>query len=76
MDSKATFLSPMPPLRGRPLKLYLSTTKEFVGCLMAQNNVEGHEQVVYYLSKVLNLEETRYTPIESFVWPYTLHVRN
>ena len=28
------------------------------------NNVEGYEQVVYYLSRVLNLGETRYTPIE------------
>ena len=43
----------MPLLKGRPLKLYL-----------AQNNVEGYEQAVYYLSKVLNSTETRYTPIE------------
>ena len=54
----------MPPLKGRPLKPYLSTTKESIGCLITQNNVEGHEQVVYYLSRVLNLAETRYTPIE------------
>ena len=56
----------MPPLKGRPLKLYLSTVKESIGCLLTQNNAEGHEQVVYYLSKVLNLGETRYTPIEKF----------
>ena len=54
----------MPPLKGRPLKLYLSTAKKSIGCLMAQNNVEGHEQVVYYLSRVLNSTETRCTPIE------------
>ena len=54
----------MPPLRGRPLKLYLSTAKESIGCLLAQINVEGHEQVIYYLSRVLNSVETRYTPIE------------
>ena len=54
----------MPPLKGRPLKLYLSTAKESIGCLLAQNNVEGHEQAVYYLSRVLNSTETRYTPIE------------
>ena len=54
----------LPPLRGRPLKLYLSTAKESIGCLMAQNNVEGHEQVIYYLSRVLNSTETRYIPIE------------
>ena len=54
----------VPPLRGRSLKLYLSASKESIGCLLAQNNVEGHEQDVYYLSRVLNSVETRYTPIE------------
>ena len=54
----------MPPLKGRPFKLYLSTVTESIGCLLAQNNVKGHEQAVYYLSRVLNSTETRYTPIE------------
>ena len=54
----------MSPLKGRLLKLYLSGAKEFIGCLLAQNNAEGHEQAVYYLSRVLNSTETRYTPIE------------
>ena len=44
----------MPPLKGRPLKHYLSAAKEFIGSLLAQNNAEVHEQAVYYLSKVLN----------------------
>ena len=54
----------MQPLKGRPLKLYLLAAKESIRCLMEQNNVEGHEQDVYYLSRVLNSIETRYTPIE------------
>ena len=54
----------MPPLKGRPLKLYLLAAKESIGCILAQNNAKGHEQVVYYLIRVLNLAETRYTPIE------------
>ena len=54
----------MPPLRGQSFKIYLSTAKESIGCLLAQNNVEGHKQVVYYLSRVLNSTETRYTPIK------------
>ena len=54
----------MPPLKGRPLKLYLSVAKESIGHLLVQNNVEVHEQAVYYLSRVLNLAKTRYTPIE------------
>ena len=56
----------MPPLKGRQLKLYRSTTKESVRCLLAQNNAEGHEEVIYYFSRVLNSVETRYTPIEKF----------
>ena len=31
---------------------------------MVQNNSKSHEQAVYYLSRVLNLVETRYTLIE------------
>ena len=33
----------MPPLRGRPLKPHLLAVKESIGCLLAQNNAEGHE---------------------------------
>ena len=54
----------MPPLKSQPLKLYLLAPKESTGCLLTQNNVESHEPVVYYLSKVRNSAETRYTPIE------------
>ena len=54
----------MPPLKGWPLKLYLSSAKESIRCFLAQTNVEGHEHAVYYLSRVLNSTDTRYTPIE------------
>ena len=54
----------MPPIQGHPLKLYLSTANESIGCLLAQNNSKGHEQVVYYFNRVLNPTETRYTTIE------------
>ena len=54
----------MPPLRGRLLKLYISVANGSIGCLLAQINAKGREHVVYYLSRVLNSVETRYTPIE------------
>ena len=54
----------MSPTQGHPLKLYLSITNESIGCLLAQNNSKGLEHAIYYLSKVLNPAETRYTPIE------------
>ena len=55
----------MPPIQGHPLKLYLSATNESIDCLLAQNNSKGHEQVVYYSSRVLNSTETRYCQIEN-----------
>ena len=55
----------MPPIHGHPLKLFLLAANESIGCLLAQNNSKGHEQTVYYLSRVLNPAETRYTPIEN-----------
>ena len=51
-------------IQSHPLKLYLSAANESIGCLLEQNNSKGHQQVVYYLSKVLNPVETRYSPIE------------
>ena len=39
--SKGYFSKPpvlIPPMKGWPLKLYLSTAKESIGCLLAQNN--------------------------------------
>ena len=54
----------MPLIQGHPLKLYLSSSNESIGYLLAQNNSKGHEQAVYYLSRVLNPPEKRYSPIE------------
>ena len=52
----------MSPIQGHPLKLYLSAANESIGSFLAQNNIKGHEHVVYYLSRVLNPTKTRYTP--------------
>ena len=49
----------MPYLKGWPLKLYLLAVKESLGCLLAQNNAKGHEQTVYYLSRVVTLRPER-----------------
>ena len=54
----------MPPIQGHPIKLYLSAANESISCLLAQKNLKGHEQAVYYLSRVLNPTKTRYSPIE------------
>lgn len=54
----------MPPIKGKPLKLYISIEEQLIGCLLAQDNKEGCEQAVYYLSRKLNEVETRYSSIE------------
>ena len=54
----------MPPILGKPLKLYISAANESIGSLLTQDNEEGHEQSIYYLSRRLNDCETRYTSVE------------
>ena len=61
---KAYLASPpmlMPSQRGKPLMLYISTSEKSIGSLLAQNNNCGKEQAIYYLSKILTEEETKYT---------------
>ncbi|XP_058198560.1 uncharacterized protein LOC131314085 [Rhododendron vialii] len=54
----------MPPINGKPLKLYISAGHQSIGCLLAQDNENGHEQAIYYLSRRLNECEIKYKPIE------------
>ena len=42
-----------PPKHGKPLKLYISATQESIGSLLAQENSEGQEQPIFYLSRIL-----------------------
>jgi hypothetical protein len=40
----------IPPHRGKPLKLYIAATTNSIGSLLAQDNGQGKEQAVHYLS--------------------------
>ena len=57
---------------GRPLLLYLSIMDEALGSMLAQEDKDGSEHAVYYLSKELKDYKTRYTTIEkscvTLVW--------
>lgn len=44
--------------------LYISTTKSALGALLAQNDNEGCERVVYYINHTLVGYELNYSPIE------------
>ena len=48
-------------MHGKPLLLYLSIIEDAVGSMLAQEDDDKNERVVYYLSKRFQDYETRYT---------------
>ncbi|KAL0290427.1 UNVERIFIED_CONTAM: hypothetical protein Sradi_7050600 [Sesamum radiatum] len=49
---------------GKPLILYIARQELSIGALMAQENEEGKEKALYYLSRILSENELKYSPIE------------
>ncbi|GKV43753.1 hypothetical protein SLEP1_g51005 [Rubroshorea leprosula] len=47
----------VPPVKNKPLILYISAADESIGCLLAQENDKKQEQAVYYLSRCLTQTE-------------------
>jgi hypothetical protein len=54
----------MPPIHGKPLIMYISTTNSALGELLAQNDQKEKERAIYYISQTLVGYELNYTPIE------------
>ena len=52
------------PIPSYPLILYTAAQERSLGVLLAQENDEGKECALYYLSRTLNGAELNYTPIE------------
>jgi ribonuclease HI len=52
------------PIVGKPLRLYLASNSQAIGALVAQENDDGVEQPVYYVSRGLKDTETRYSVAE------------
>ena len=44
--------------------LYLASNSQAIGALLAQEDDDGNEQPIYYVSKILKDAETRYLRIE------------
>ncbi|XP_061998938.1 uncharacterized protein LOC133716236 [Rosa rugosa] len=64
---KAYLASPpvlVPPKPGFPLKLYISVAEASIGSLLAQDDEEGIEHVIFYLTRTLTDCKTRYSPME------------
>ena len=49
---------------GRPLLLYLASNSQAIGALLAQEDDQGIEQLIYYISRTLKDTETRYPRIK------------
>lgn len=54
----------VPPTAGKPLILYISTTKVSLGALLAQEDSTWKERFIYYISRMLNGYELNYTFIK------------
>ncbi|KAL0427407.1 UNVERIFIED_CONTAM: hypothetical protein Slati_2915500 [Sesamum latifolium] len=52
------------PAPGKPLILYIAAQERSIGALMEQENEEGKEKALYYLSRTLTENKLKYSPIE------------
>lgn len=53
-----------PPCRNRSIRLYIAACDVTLGSILAQEDGNGVERAIYYLSRVLNDVETRYSIVE------------
>src|SRR3954468_12090271 len=53
-----------PPNGNKHVRLYISASDKTIGSMLAQEDENGIERAIYYLSRVLNDAETRYSAIE------------
>jgi ribonuclease HI len=68
-EIKKILLSPpvlQAPRLGKPLLLYLSVEEMAMGAMLAQEDEEGKEFAIYYISKKLSEAETKYELIEKY----------
>jgi hypothetical protein len=52
------------PITGKTLKLYLALNNQAIGALIAQDDEQGQEQPVYYVSRAFKETETHYSRVE------------
>lgn len=54
----------LPPSRNRSMKLYIDASNSTIGSMLAQEDENGVESSIYYLSWILIDAESRYNAIE------------
>ncbi|XP_019160042.1 PREDICTED: uncharacterized protein LOC109156645 [Ipomoea nil] len=63
------------PIPGRSLILYISAQESSVGALLAQENDNGKENALYYLSRMMTPNELKYLPIEKLCLALVFAIR-
>ncbi|KAL1363986.1 hypothetical protein AAHE18_03G185900 [Arachis hypogaea] len=67
-----------PPWDGAPLKLYVSASEATIGGMLAQEDENSNERVIYYLSRVLNDVESSlyfsYLKLKYYLIPKNVYV--
>uniref|UniRef100_A0A2N9IWD6 Integrase catalytic domain-containing protein n=1 Tax=Fagus sylvatica TaxID=28930 RepID=A0A2N9IWD6_FAGSY len=63
-DIMTKLLTVCAPIFGKPLRLYLASNSQAIGALIAQENDNGVEQPIYYVSRTLKDAESRYSGAE------------
>lgn len=63
-----------PPVKNKCMRLYIFASYSTIKSMLAQKDDNGVERVTYYLSRVLNDAETRYSLIERCVFVCISHV--
>ncbi|KAI3470611.1 hypothetical protein Pfo_027274 [Paulownia fortunei] len=57
------------PVSGCPLILYIAVQERSIGALLAQENNNGKDSILYYLSRMMMPNELNYSPIEKISNP-------
>ncbi|XP_019155161.1 PREDICTED: uncharacterized protein LOC109152033 [Ipomoea nil] len=63
------------PIPGRSLIFYISAQECSVGALLAQENDNGKENALYYLSRMMTPNELKYLPIEKLCLALVFAIR-
>src|SRR4051812_29444312 len=65
-----------PPNGKKHMRLYISASDDTIGSMLAQEDENGIERAIYYLSRALNDAETRYSAIKNSAFVYISLVSN
>ena len=63
------------PMEGKTLYMYLSATDEAVSSALVRMTKNGHQNPIYYISKVLHEAEVRYPRLQKLIYSLIVAVK-